>query len=83
MSTYEPQHGVHVGRPPCVHCAAAYRLHHDGPCPVPYRPETLTAAVRALREAKPGATFAARGDLQRLLGRGHEPDGCVGCEALA
>ena len=111
-STYVPQAGAHVGRPPCATCGADFHLHRPeadlvpGPrfqvtgrglgkladagaplfCPEPYRPDTLQAAVSALQTAQgrhdPAATFAARGDLQRLLGRGHTWDGCIGCQAL-
>lgn len=85
-TTYRPQPGVHVGRPPCAECGAAYRLHRDGACPTAYRPGTIEAAVRELEGAiarkDPAAVFAARGDIQRLMGRGHHWDGCAGCRAL-
>lgn len=86
MTTYSPQAGVHVGRPPCATCGANYHLHRAGTCPAAYRPDSLQAAVSALSAAQgrhdPAATFAARGDLQRLLGRAHTWDGCIGCQAL-
>jgi len=91
MTAYAPQRGLFVGRPPCFHCGAAYRLHHkadDGTlaCPTRWRPSSLRVAVDALEAARErgdqAALFAARGDIQHLLGRGHAADGCIGCEAL-
>lgn len=55
-------------------------------CPTAYRPDTLGTAVAAMADAAtrhdPAGVFAARGDIQRLLGRGHQWDGCIGCRAL-
>lgn len=81
MTTYQPAEGVFVGRPPCVNCGAAWRLHEPVArpgaagvlrCPVAYRPDTLDAANRALDEAiasgDQARIFAARGDVQRLGG---------------
>ena len=88
MTTYQPQPGIFVGRPPC-HCGAAYRLHgNEGACPSPYRPDTLAVAIHDLRRAVAAADtsriFAARGDVQRLLG--HRPGTCTplceGCDVL-
>lgn len=100
MTTYQPQEGVHIGRPPCANCGANFHLHHDaerhgshlpdrlclecervGPpaCPTPYRPGGLQAAADALRSAyragDANRVFAARGDLQRLLG--HRAGTCL------
>lgn len=84
MTTYEPSPYVSVGRPPCIACGAAHRL-HTGPrlsCPTRYRPPDLPAAIAALWTARdPVARFTARGDIQRLLD--HRPDdGCEACVAL-
>jgi hypothetical protein len=87
--TYQPQPGVHVGRPPCT-CSAAYRLHHFAPggvtrtlCPTQARlTSDLTAAVAEL-ERRPGS-FIYRGEVQRLMD--HRPamaDHCAACAALA
>lgn len=76
MTTYDPAPGVHVGRPPCTACGAAYRLHRVGGstlvCPTPYRPSTLETAQRELADAErsgdPTRVFVARGEVQRLGG---------------
>lgn len=79
---YFPQPGVFVGRPPCMECGAAYRLHHETAdrgvrrCPQAYRPDTLEAAQRALSAARDSgdaaALFIARGEVQRLGGNPDE-----------
>lgn len=70
--TYRAQQGIFIGRPPCE-CGAAYRLHRDGACPVPYRPPTIQSAERDLRDAERSGDanriFIARGEVQRLRGR--------------
>lgn len=92
MSTYQPQPGVFAGRPPCVNCGAAYRLHHDSNlldgaryCPEAYRPDTLERAQRELADAvtsgDPAREFVARGNLQRLGGL-PKSNGCI-CQACA
>jgi hypothetical protein len=73
---YQPNTSqVFVGRPPCVNCGAAYRLHAQTiglQCPEPHRPSTLAEAQQALEEAQRAGDdtriFAARGDVQRLGG---------------
>jgi len=73
MTMYEPQEGIHVGRPPCSQCGAAYRLHRDGACPAAWRPTTPAEAERELAAAEASGdaarVFVARGDLQRIRGR--------------
>lgn len=77
--TYTPAPGVHVGRPPCERCGAAFRLHlpPQRACPAPWRPETVGEAERELRSAQasgdPAREFVARGDYQRLTGQ-RDPD---------
>lgn len=70
---YMAKAGVYVGRPPCDNCHAAYRLHRDGTCPEPWRPDTLAEArhslSRAMQLGDEAAIFVARGEVQRLEGR--------------
>jgi succinate dehydrogenase/fumarate reductase-like Fe-S protein len=74
----------------CVSCGAP-RAAHDyttAECPELYRPAVLADAVRELTAARaaerPDRVFAARGEVQRLLG--HRPGTCtpmcLGCVAL-
>ena len=78
MPIYEPAAGIYVGRPPCAHCGAAYRLHRSaggwpGACPERYRPADLSTAQRELASAVESGdearVFVARGEVQRLGGR--------------
>lgn len=85
--TYSPAEGIFIGRPPCGSCGANWHLHHDGACPEPYRPSSLVAALGeladAVRAGNPIRVFAARGEVQRLMG--HRPQGeghCTCCTAL-
>lgn len=121
MSTYQPQPGIFVGRPPCANCGANIQLHTLPPealaetvpitvgsterryltsrglqalldagvalqCPTAYRPPTLQEAVANLERAREhgntALVFAARGEVQRLLGRDHGADDCAACRAL-
>jgi hypothetical protein len=47
VSTYEPQEGALVGRPPCRHCGAAYRLHRLRVAPHPVTGQPAPAPVPA------------------------------------
>lgn len=65
------------------------RLYEQGVallCPTRYRPASLGEAVVAHADAElrndPAAVFTARGEIQRLLGRDHQRDGCPGCLVL-
>lgn len=92
MTTYDPVPGVYVGRPPCVVCGAAYRLHRAGGstlvCPVAYRPATIAQALADLRGAMTrddaNELFIARGEVQRLTGHrlGTCLPLCAGCSGV-